>query len=178
EYVTPAHWTQLGEAQQANPDVVIWPGREVITYAGHAIVLGETPNTVEYRQGFDGHSLHEVQAVSGSDGALFGIAHPTIFPGEAGAELCRGCSFELEDEVEWSRVDTLEVVTTGALLDGDFEPAPEDGTVENPFVATAIELWEEQLQAGNHITAVGGSDDKQGDQYGSAATAVWAEQLS
>jgi hypothetical protein len=178
EYVTPAHWWQLGEVQEANPDVVIWPGREVITYAGHAIVLGETPGTVEYRQGFEGHSLHEVQAVSGSDGALFGIAHPTIFPGEAGAELCRGCSFELADEVEWSRVDTVEVVTTGALLDGGFEPDPVDGTVENPFVATAIDLWEAQLQAGNHITAVGGSDDKQGDQYGSAATAVWAEQLS
>ena len=178
EYVTPAHWTQLGEVQEANPDVLLWPGREVITYAGHAIVLGETPDEVEYRVGWDGHTLGEVQEGSIAGGALFGIAHPTIFPGEAGEELCRGCEFQLGDQVEWSQVDTIEVVTTGALLDGDFEADPVDGTVENPFVATAIDLWEEQLQAGNHITAVGGSDDKEGDQYGSAATAVWSEQLS
>jgi hypothetical protein len=174
EYVTPAHWTQLGQVQEDNPDVVIWPGREVITYGGHAIVLGETPDTVEYQASH----LGAVQDESRAQGALFGIAHPTIFPGEAGAELCRGCEFTLADEIEWSAVDTLEVVTTGALLDADFDPAPVDGTVENPFVATAIDLWEEQLAAGNHITAVGGSDDKQGDQYGSAATEVFAEQLS
>lgn len=178
EYVTPAHWTGLGQVQEDNPDVVIWPGREVITYAGHAVVLGETPSTVEYRVGYEGASLGAVQEASRADGALFSIAHPTTFPGEAGEELCRGCEFTLGDDVDWSAVDTIEVVTQGALLDGSFEPDPVDGTVENPFVATAVDLWEEQLLAGNRITAVGGSDDKEGDQYGSAATAVWAEQLS
>lgn len=178
EYVTPAHWTQLGEVQRANPEVVIWPGREVITYEGHAVVLGETPSTVEYRQGFEGSSLGDVQQQSLADGALFGVAHPTIFPGDDGAALCRGCEFRLEDEVDWASVDTIEVVTTAALLDATFRPDPVAGTVENPFVATAIELWEEQLRAGHHITAVAGSDDKGGDRYGSAATAVWAEQLS
>lgn len=174
EYVTPAHWTQLGQVQEDNPDVVIWPGREVITYGGHAIVLGETPDTVAYQAA----QLGAVQEESRAQGALFGIAHPTIFPGEAGAELCRGCEFTLGDGIDWSAVDTIEVVTTGALLDAQFDPAPEDGVVENPFVATAIDLWEEQLAAGNHITAVGGSDDKEGDQYGSAATEVYAEELS
>lgn len=182
EYVTPAHWTQLGQVQEEHPDVVLWPGREVITYDGHAIVLGETISTVEHRQGFEGASLGAVQEASRTDGALFGIAHPTFFPGEEGAELCRGCHFDLAEQIEWSEVDTLEVVTGSALFDSSFEPADPGGggggTVENPFVATALDLWDERLLAGDHIAAVGGSDDKEGDRYGSAATAVHAEQLS
>ena len=31
EYVTGRHWDTLGAVQRANPDLVIWPGREVIT---------------------------------------------------------------------------------------------------------------------------------------------------
>ena len=61
EYVTSTHWGQLGATQRANPDLLIWPGREVITYLGHAIVLGETPSTIEYRQGFDGVDLGDIE---------------------------------------------------------------------------------------------------------------------
>ncbi|MBL8774481.1 MAG: CehA/McbA family metallohydrolase [Acidimicrobiales bacterium] len=179
EYVTPAHWTELGATQRANPDVLLWPGREVITYGGHAIVLGETPGEIEYRVGHDGTTLGEIQRGTFADGALFGLAHPTIFPGEGGEELCRGCEFTLEDQIDLDRVDTYEVVNTGALLDGDFEPVgPGEGGFANPFVQTSVDEWESYLLAGHRITAVSGSDDKEGDHYGATATQVYAEQLS
>ena len=179
EYVTPAHWWELGATARANPDVLIWPGREVITYGGHAIVLGETPDMIEYRVGYEGTTLGEIQQATFDDGALFGLAHPTIFPGDDGAELCRGCEFTLEDQIELDRVDTYEVVNTGALLDGDFEPVgPGEGGFANPFVETAVDEWEGYLAEGHRITAVSGSDDKEGDHYGATATQVYAEQLS
>ena len=179
EYVTPTHWWELGATQRANPDVLIWPGREVITYGGHAIVLGETPDEIEYRVGHDGTTLGEIQQGTFDDGALFGLAHPTVFPGEDGAELCRGCEFTLEDQIDLDRVDTYEVVNTGALLDGDFEPVgPGQGGFANPFVQTSVDEWEGLLADGHRITAVSGSDDKEGDHYGATATQVFAEQLS
>ena len=163
----------------ANPDVLIWPGREVITYGGHAIVLGETPDVIEYRVGDEGTTLGEIQQATFDDGALFGLAHPTIFPGDDGAELCRGCEFTLEDQIDLAQVDTYEVVNTSALLDGDFEPVgPGQGGFANPFVETAVDEWEGYLAEGYRITAVSGSDDKEGDHYGATATQVYAEQLS
>ena len=165
--------------RRANPDVLIWPGREIITYGGHAIVLGETPDMIEYRVGYEGTTLGEIQQATFDDGALFGLAHPTIFPGDEGAELCRGCEFTLEDQIDLAQVDTYEVVNTSALLDGDFEPVgPGEGGFANPFVETAVDEWEGYLAEGHRITAVSGSDDKEGDHYGATATQVYAEQLS
>ena len=50
--------------------------------------------------------------------------------------------------------------------------------IQNPFVLTAIDLWQRQLMAGHKITAVSGSDDKLGPGLGTSATAVYAEELS
>jgi hypothetical protein len=47
EYVTGAHWRTLGAVQRTNPDLLIWPGREIITYYGHATTHGETPGVIE-----------------------------------------------------------------------------------------------------------------------------------
>jgi hypothetical protein len=50
--------------------------------------------------------------------------------------------------------------------------------IQNPFILSAMELWQRQLKAGHKITAVQGSDDKLGPDYGSSATAVYARNLS
>lgn len=179
DYVTDRHWYELGAAQRANPDLVLWPGREVITYFGHAIILGETPSTIEYRHGFEGISLADIQAEAAADGALFQIAHPTIFPGEAFESFCRGCEFELDDEIDWELVDSIEVVTGPVLVGSDFGPVePGADGVANPFVPTAIDYWEERLLEGYKITAVSGSDEKLGPDYGITTTSVYAQQLS
>jgi hypothetical protein len=182
EYVTNAHWDELGPQQRANPDLLIWPGREAITYFGHVIALGETPSTVEYRHGFDGISLGDIQRDTVADGALFGIAHPTVFPGAALAHHCRGCELRAGDAIDWDLVDTIEVVTGPVAIDADTLGRPQPGrerkVIANPFVPTAIELWDSLLMDGHRITAVSGSDDKLGDGYGMTATMVWAEELS
>ena len=178
EYVTPAHWDRLGATQRAHPDVLIWPGREVISYFGHMVVLSETPGEVEYRVGFTPPGADrpitpaDIQRGAVSDGGLVSLAHPTIFPPETFGTACRGCFFQRIDELDLERLTALEVVTEGSVAElGGTE-------VPNPFVRTAIDLWERFLREGHRITAVSGSDDKAGDDYGSTRTMVYAEQLS
>lgn len=169
EYQINRHWAEWGTTAAANPDLIFWPGREVITYFGHAGIIGETPGMVEYRHGFKKISMAEIQQVSVDKGALFQINHPTTFPPPFD-NLCRGCVWELDDAIDYSLVDTIEVVNVGVVRPSDGFP--------NPFVETAIDLWEEKINQGFHIAPVGGSDDKLGPNYGVPATAVYAEQLS
>lgn len=187
EYVTGRHWNTLGATQRANPDLVIWPGREIITYFGHVNTLGETPGVLEYRHGFMDVNIREIQDASLAAGALFQVNHPTSFPGPVFENFCRGCEFELGDEIDWNRVDTIEAVNGPMLANSTDIGLPAiPGQIQNPFVTTAIRLWEERLLAGNKITAVSGSDSKGVDApaergrkgYGSSATAVLADNLS
>jgi hypothetical protein len=171
EYVVPWHWDELGAVQRAHPDLLVWPSREVITYYGHAVVLGETPGVVEYRHGFEDIDLGSVQAAAVDAGAVFQVAHPTTYPEALFGNHCRGCEFQLDDYVDWARVTSMEVVT-GPVLLGDPPDYP------NPFVATALDRWREQLARGHRLTAVCGSDDKLGGEFGSSATALWCRELS
>lgn len=186
EYVVPQHWVEIGAAQRTNPDVLFYPGREIITYFGHANTLGETPLVADYRHGFEDVNLGDIQQQAIAAGALFQINHPTTFPGPAFEKICRGCAFELGDQIDWGQVHTIEVVTTLIEADATAVGSPAGlGTIENPFVQTAVDLWHEQLNAGNRITAVSGSDARgHEDQvpgrsgYGSTATALNATALS
>ncbi|MGH9246212.1 MAG: CehA/McbA family metallohydrolase [Acidimicrobiales bacterium] len=183
DYVTVQHQRELGPVQRAFPDVLIWPGREVITYFGHANALGETPNEVEYRHGFEDVSLGDVQAGTIADGALFQVNHPTSYPGPVFANFCRGCEFTLDGAIDLDEVATMEVLTGPALVDPSALGGPSTPVrIENPFMRTAIDRWEALLLAGHRITAVSGSDSKgvegEGRRWGTNATAVYAEELS
>lgn len=186
EYVTGQHWHTLGAVQRAHPDLLVWPGREIITYHGHMNALGETPSVLDYRHGFEDLSAAEIQRLSKADGALFQVNHPTLFPPPL-STLCRGCYFELDEVIDWSQVDTMEVVTGPIVATGEDVGLPlPGGSIEQPFVATAIRKWEGLLAEGFRITAVSGSDSKGVDAederarkgYGSSATAVYARALS
>ena len=188
EYVTGRHWETLGAVQRMHPDLLIWPGREIITYFGHANTLGETPGVFEYRHGFEDVSMGEIQREAKAQGALFQVNHPTIFPPPLFSNLCRGCYFELGDQIDWNQVDTLEVVNGPVLATSDDIgfPVPIPGQIENPFLQTALNLWDDLLKQGYKLTAVSGSDSKGVDAvdqrarkgYGSSATAVYAANLS
>ena len=179
EYVTNQHWRELGPVQEANPDLVIWPSREIITYFGHAIAFGETPHVVDWRHGAPGVSLRDLEDASVADGALFGIPHPTSFPTAVFASFCRGCEFTLGDVIDWDEVTTIEVLNGPVLFDDTQVDGPGLGVqLPNPFVLTAMDLWQRLLREGHKITAVSGSDDKLGPDYGSSVTAVYAQQLS
>ncbi len=186
DYVTARHHRELQGTQLANPDLLLWPGREVITYFGHANLHGEVPGVAEYRHGYDGISLGMIQAQGRASGALFQINHPTIFPPPVFSNLCRGCAFELDDAIDFAAVDLIEVVGGPPMVRGDDVGLPIPGETENPFITTAIEYWLDKLQAGHKITAVSGSDSKGVDAvedrprkgYGNSATMVYAEKLS
>ncbi|MEQ1439782.1 CehA/McbA family metallohydrolase [Fontimonas sp. SYSU GA230001] len=188
EYVTGQHWRTLGAVQRANPDLLIWPGREIITYFGHATTHGETPSTFEYRHGFEDVSLGGIQRDAKADGALFQVNHPTSFPGPLFANFCRGCEFTLGDAIDWNQVDTIEILNGPVIATaGDIGLPLPAGQIENPFMTTAIQLWEDHLRQGHRITGVSGSDSKGVEPdaaerrrrgYGSSVTAVYAETLS
>ena len=183
DYVTNQHWRELGPIQDANPDVVIWPGREIITYFGHMIEEGETPDAIDYRQGFEDVSMRAVQAATKADGALFQVAHPTTFPGPLFANFCRGCAFELGGVIDWAQVDSMEVQTGPILVGTGQLGLPDTGAkIENPFTRPAIDLWVSELMAGHKITGVSGSDSKgvedPGERWGTNATVVQATELS
>lgn len=189
DYVTDAHWAELGPAQAAHPDVLLWPGREIITYFGHANALGITDGVVEYRHGLGDITLGGIQRDVKEAGGLFQVNHPTIFPGPLFANFCRGCEFTLGDTIDWSQVDTIEVLTGPVLADPSDAGGPGTAPLaaENPFMDAAIELWERLLGEGHKIAPVSGSDSKGVEPagperarkgYGSSATAVYAENLS
>ena len=189
DYVTGQHWGELGPVQEANPDLLIWPGREIITYYGHANALGETPDVLEYRHGFEDVTLGSIQAAVKASGALFQVNHPRIFPGPLFSNFCRGCEFqENEVGIDWSLVDTMEVLTGPARASSaDLGLPGAPVMIQNPFIQPAIDLWESLLMDGYKITAVSGSDSKgvEGSEedreragWGSSATAVYASSLS
>ena len=171
DYVVPWLCDELGPVQRAHPDLLVFPGREVITYFGHAVVLGETPDLVEYRHGFEDVDLGTVQQAAIAAGALFQVAHPTTYPEAIFGDHCRGCEFTLDESIDWDLVTSIEVLT-GPVVLGEPPDFP------NPFVATALDRWRALLAAGHRITAVSGSDDKLGDEFGSSATALWCRELS
>ncbi|MES2488323.1 MAG: CehA/McbA family metallohydrolase [Pseudomonadota bacterium] len=187
EYVTTQHWRTLGAVQRANPDLLIYPGREIITYYGHVMGHGETPHVSEYRHGFENVKISDVQKAIKADGALFQINHPTSFPPPLFSNFCRGCYFELGDQIDWDQVDTMEILNGPLLTTADDLGVPlSDPKIENPFMTTALALWDQQLSAGHKITGVSGSDSKGVDApdqrerkgYGSSATVVYAPELS
>ena len=187
EYVTTQHWRTLGAVQRANPDLLIWPGREVITYFGHVTGHGETPHVSEYRHGFQDIRIGDIQRAIKADGALFQVNHPTSFPAPVFANFCRGCEFQLGGQIEWNQVDTIEILNGPVLATADDLGVPiTQLQIENPFMTTALALWDQQLKAGHKITGVSGTDSKGVDApadrsrkgYGSSATAVYAAELS
>jgi hypothetical protein len=187
EYVTTQHWRTLGAVQRANPDLLIWPGREVITYFGHVMGHGETPHVSEYRHGFEDIRIGDIQKAIKADGALFQVNHPTSFPGPVFANFCRGCEFQLGDQIDWDQVDTIEILNGPVLATADDLGVPiTQLQIENPFMTTALALWDQQLKAGHKITGVSGTDSKGVDAvdqrarkgYGSSATSVYATELS
>jgi hypothetical protein len=189
EYVTDAHWPEVGTVQRRHRDVLIWPGREIITYFGHANGLGITPGVIEYRHGFEDVTLGGIQSAVKDAGGLFQVNHPTIFPTPVLHGLCRGCELTAGDELDWDLVDTMEVLTGPPVTDASDAGSPVNPplTSENPFVQTAIDLWESKLLDGHRIAPVSGSDSKGVEEseaeraragYGSSATAVYARELS
>ena len=157
----------MGSAQARHPELLLIPGVEYTTYAGHANGIGAT-EYVDFRLGAPGGPIEEAIQAFHDQGALFSINHPAIDIGD----LCIGCAWE--HDVSPELVDAVEIGT------GGWE---ESGYIFTPL---AIEFWEELLATGAHVAPVGGSDDHRAGEgeggfyspIGNPTTMVWAEELS
>lgn len=162
--------TQLdffAQVQRQYPDLLLVPGIEVTTYAGHAGAIGAT-RFVEHKVGLAVPSFAEVAAAVHGQGALLSLNHPVLDLGD----VCIGCAWQ--HSLAGIEVDAVEIGTGGL----------EEGAIL--FSAGAIKFWERLLGQGRHVAAVGGSDDHLAGQgtgrrdspIGDPTTLILAEELS
>ncbi len=125
-------------------DLLLIPGREITTFRGHANVWGPT-GPIDFQLGSArAPNFGSIQTEVEKAGGLLSINHP----GQPSGETCMGCGWSVTD-TDFSRVQAIEVVNGGSLrLPGGAES-----------VISGIPFWEARLNAGFHITAVGGSDN-------------------
>jgi hypothetical protein len=159
----------LAAIQPAHPTFLFLRGAEITTYGGHGNAVGIS-QYVDHRIGYNDRTITQVIADVRSQGGIFIVNHPMLDLGTA----CIGCFWDHVADTPWDQVSGLEVLT------GNFDIGI------NAFYPRAIALWDQQLDAGNRIAAVGGSDDhtagmnetSTGSPIGSPTTLVLADNLS
>jgi hypothetical protein len=167
DHNTVSHLPRFAAAQAALDDLLFLRGAEITTYGGHANAIG-LGAYVDHRVGLGGVGARTIAGDVVAQGGALLVNHPALALGES----CIGCAWELPD-TPWDQVDGIEVLT------GPYE------LVINLFTPRALEMWDEQLDAGHRIAAVGGSDDHRGGAVmdpaesllGSPTTLVYASEL-
>ncbi len=154
----------IDSVQASHGDLLLLPGVEYTTYAGHANGIGAT-QWVDHKIGQPGVDITSAAALFRAQDALFSINHPLYDLGNA----CIGCSWKHDLPVE--SVDAVEIATAGT---GDI------------FAEQTLAFWDQLSGTGRHLAAVAGSDDHGAGQnlgsfstpIGTPTTYVFAEGLS
>lgn len=157
----------IGAAQPDHPELLLLPGMEYTTYAGHGNAVGATV-WVDHKIGQPDVTIDGAIAAIHDQGALISINHPVLAVGD----ICIGCAWE--HEVDPLSIDAVEIATTGLDAGGAL------------FTEMAIEYWDELCDAGSHAAAIGGSDDHSAgtsegvfsSPIGDPTTMVYATELS
>ena len=153
------HRPALGRARRRSsgptPTSLIWPGREIITYFGHANAIGETRSVLDYRHGFEGVSLrrHPGRARSPTAPCSRSTTRRSS-PGRCSRNFCRGL------RVRARRRHRLGpgrhhrgAHRAGARSRRPSSALPDVGVLlAEPVHAPAIDRWEGLLRAGYRIT--------------------------
>lgn len=158
EHNTTSQLTWYDAEQRAHPNVLLLPGAEFTTYAGHANIIGTT-QWVDHRIGVRGATIAAAIANVHGQGGLFSINHPLLDVGD----LCIGCG--------WHH---------------PIDPAEIDGVEVQTGILPGLSYWESLVAQGSHAAAMGGSDDHRAGQnlgpldspIGSPTTMVYADELS
>ncbi len=157
----------LRELQPYFDDLLLIPGREVTTFKGHANLFGVV-DPVEFQMGAAATALSDMLTKAHSLGGLIAINHPSLPSGE----ICMGCGWTAQ--TPWSDIDAIEVINGGTVR----------SAMGQAETLSGIGFWQEQLNAGFPITAIGGSDnhdpDRPVDEIGSIGqpvTVVFAQAL-
>ena len=157
----------IGAIQPEHPDLLLVPGIEFTTYAGHANAIGATV-WVDHKIGQPDVTIDGAIAAIHDQGALVSINHPALAIGD----ICIGCAWE--HDVEPASVDAVEIATTGLDQAGML------------FDDAAIQFWDDLCDQGAHAAAIGGSDDHKAgvdlgafqSPIGDPTTMVYASELS
>lgn len=160
-----SQYDAMRELQPYFSKLLLIPGREITTFQGHFNIFGTT-QYLDFRAG--SKSVPDVNTLFENAkklGALISINHPNA----PGGEICMGCRWTPDHPIDMKLVNAIEAVNGGST-----DPAQ-----------SGIPFWEEQLNQGYRLTAVGGSDNHQPmiplDQphsIGRPTTVVYAENLS
>lgn len=157
----------LGALQPEHPELLLVPGMEFTTYAGHANALGAT-QWVDHKIGQPGVTIEGAIAALSEQGALVSINHPVLALGNA----CIGCAWD--HEIDPTTIHAIEIATTGLDQAGGL------------FDDQAISFWDDLCDEGAHLAAIGGSDDHRAgvdlgtfaSPIGDPTTMVFARELS
>jgi hypothetical protein len=168
DHNTVSQQSLIAALQPSLPDLLLMRGCEITTYGGHGGGLGIS-SYVDHRIGLDGRTAAQVIADVNAQGGLFIVNHALLELGQA----CIGCAWKQPD-TPWNEVAGMEIQTGNYSL------------WLSLFLTPTLALWDQQLDAGARLAAVGGSDDHRAGlgtgaspaQVGTPTTLVWAEELS
>ena len=151
DHNTISQFDAIRELQPYFDTLLLIPAREITTFQGHANVYGTT-QFIDFRLQSSyvpdiNQLLKQVQDLHG----VFSINHPGLPSGE----ICMGCGWTAPN-TDFARVNAIEVIN------GDLREGPGSG----------IAFWEEQLNKGLRITAIGGSDNHDADISAEARSAI------
>ena len=139
----------LADAQSRHPSLLLLPGVEYTTYAGHAGALFTT-EYVDHRIGLPGVSIVGAVAAIHAQGGLFSINHMNLYEGDASDEQrndCVGCAWDFGGSLPYSSVDAIEVGVQAWSGTGWL------------FIPRVLEHWDHAHALGfRHIAPIGGSD--------------------
>lgn len=155
----------MRELQPYFDKLLLIPGREITTFEGHLNLLGTT-DFLDFRLGSrDVPDMNTLLRNANNLGAVISINHPSAPTGEE----CMGCGWTPASPVDMSLLQAVEAVNGGST-DSKYSGIP---------------FWEQQLNLGHRLTAIGGSDNhrptrplNEPGSIGSPATVVYASELS
>lgn len=156
----------FADAAEAHPDLLLLPGVEYTTYAGHANGIGAT-HWVDHKIGQPGITIDGAVDALHEQGALFSINHPKL-----DLHQCIGC--EWRHDLHGSKIDAVEIANLGQANGGAI------------MLPGALGFWDKLCAQGHHAAALGGSDDHHAGEstgmfaskIGEPVTMVYAEELS
>lgn len=133
DHNTFSHHAEIDSLAKNYKNFLVLRGEEVTTYGGHFNVWGlPSGEIIDFRVAPKNTSrINELVADARTLGALASINHPFAF--------CGGCDWSYGD---WQNFDSVEI------WNGEWDISDE----------TALKKWDELLQKGSRITAIGSSD--------------------
>jgi hypothetical protein len=153
DHNTTSHYGAMRELAPYFDTVLLIPGREITTFHGHFNLLG-TEEFLDFRLGSkEVPDMNSLLRSASMLGGIISINHPNAPTGEA----CMGCGWTPNPPADLSLVQAIEAVNSGA----------EDG----PY--SGLSFWEQQLNHGFRLTAVGGSDNHTPQRPLGTRSALW-----